>query len=256
MMEAVRIMKVENRVALVTGSGQGIGKAIAFALANEGASIAVNDIPFNKDKAGETVAELRALGVKAELFLADVSKEDEVDAMVASVLEQFGKVDILVNNAGINKDGLVHKANLDNWNAVVAVNLTGPMLCTKAVLPSMRAAGYGRIVNMSSLTARVGVFGTGYYASTKAGLIGLTKVSAVENVSKGITVNALAPGFFPSKMTAGTLAAIEDKVIARAPLHRLGDEDDLKGAALLFCSAAGKHITGQILAVDGGVSAV
>ncbi|QTE30195.1 SDR family NAD(P)-dependent oxidoreductase [Pengzhenrongella sicca] len=252
MMEAVRIMKVENRVALVTGSGQGIGKAIAFALANEGASIAVNDIPFNKDKAGETVAELRALGVKAELFLADVSKEDQVDAMVASVIEQFGKVDILVNNAGINKDGLVHKANLDNWNAVVAVNLTGPMLCTKAVLPSMRANGYGRIVNMSSLTARVGVFGTGYYASTKAGLIGLTKVTAVENVSKGITVNALAPGYINTDMMLKYPKEQLDALIATIPMKRFADPKEIADAALFLASDASAYITGAVLDINGG----
>jgi len=246
------MMKVENRVALVTGSGQGIGRAIALALANEGASIAVNDIPFNKEKAAGTVDELRALGVKAELFLADVSKEDEVDAMVASVLEQFGRVDILVNNAGINKDGLVHKANLDNWNAVLAVNLTGPMLCTKAVLPSMRANGYGRIVNMSSLTARVGVFGTGYYASTKAGLIGLTKVTAVENVSKGITCNALAPGYINTDMMLKYPKEQLDALIASIPMKRFADPKEIADAALFLASDASAYITGAVLDINGG----
>lgn len=246
------MMKVENRVALVTGSGQGIGRAIALALANEGASIAVNDIPFNKAKAAATVDELRALGVKAELFLADVSKEDEVDAMVASVLEQFGRVDILVNNAGINKDGLVHKANLDNWNAVMAVNLTGPMLCTKAVLPSMRANGYGRIVNMSSLTARVGVFGTGYYASTKAGLIGLTKVTAVENVSKGITCNALAPGYINTDMMLKYPKEQLDALIASIPMKRFADPKEIADAALFLASDASAYITGAVLDINGG----
>jgi len=246
------MMKVENRVALVTGSGQGIGRAIALALANEGASIAVNDIPFNKEKAAGTVDELRALGVKAELFLADVSKEDEVDAMVASVLEQFGRVDILVNNAGINKDGLVHKANLDNWNAVMAVNLTGPMLCTKAVLPSMRANGYGRIVNMSSLTARVGVFGTGYYASTKAGLIGLTKVTAVENVSKGITCNALAPGYINTDMMLKYPKEQLDALIASIPMKRFADPKEIADAALFLASDASAYITGAVLDINGG----
>ena len=246
------MMKVENRVALVTGSGQGIGRAIALALANEGASIAVNDIPFNKAKAAATVDELRALGVKAELFLADVSKEDEVDAMVASVLEQFGRVDILVNNAGINKDGLVHKANLDNWNAVMAVNLTGPMLCTKAVLPSMRANGYGRIVNMSSLTARVGVFGTGYYASTKAGRIGLTKVTAVENVSKGITCNALAPGYINTDMMLKYPKEQLDALIASIPMKRFADPKEIADAALFLASDASAYITGAVLDINGG----
>ena len=154
-------MKINDRVALITGSGQGIGKAIALTFAREGAKIAVNDIAFNEVKAMETVEELRKLGVEAELFLADVSKEDEVNSMVEKVIERFGRVDILVNNAGINRDGLLHKGNLSNWDAVMAVNLTGPFICTKAVLPSMRGQGYGRIVNLSSLTARIGIFGTG-----------------------------------------------------------------------------------------------
>jgi len=245
-------MKVENRVALITGSGQGVGKAIALAFAGEGALIAVNDIPFNKEKASETVDELRAAGYKAELFLADVTKEDEVDAMVASVIETFGRVDILVNNAGINKDGLVHKANLANWNAVMAVNLTGPMLCTKAVLPSMRAQGYGRIVNMSSLTARVGVFGTGYYASTKSGLIGLTKVTAVENVIKGITCNALAPGYINTDMMLKYPKEQLDALIATIPLKRFAEPKEIADAALFLASDASGYITGAVLDINGG----
>ncbi|HBP64636.1 MAG TPA: 3-oxoacyl-ACP reductase, partial [Desulfosporosinus sp.] len=193
-------MKVKDRVALITGGGQGIGKAIALTFAREGAKIVVNDISFNEAKAMKTVEELRDIGVEAELFLADVSKEDEVNSMVEKVIARFGRVDILVNNAGINRDGLLHKGNLANWEAVMAVNLTGPFICTKAVLPSMRAQGYGRIVNLSSLTARIGIFGTGYYATSKSGLIGLTKVTAVENATKGITCNALAPGYINTDM--------------------------------------------------------
>ena len=245
-------MKIKDRVALITGSGQGIGKAIALKFAAEGALIAVNDIPFNETKAKETVEELRALGAQAELFLADVTKEDEVDAMVEAVRARFSRVDILVNNAGINKDGMLHKASSANWQAVMAVNLTGPFNCTKAVLPSMRAQGYGRIVNMSSLTARIGVFGTGYYATTKAGLIGLTKVTAVENVIKGITCNALAPGYINTDMMLKYPKEQLDALIAGIPMGRFAEPSEIADAALFLASDASSYITGAVLDINGG----
>ncbi|RYV50355.1 3-oxoacyl-ACP reductase FabG [Pengzhenrongella frigida] len=245
-------MKIEKRIALITGSGQGIGKAIALTFAREGASIAVNDIPFNEEKAKATVEELRALGVEAELFLADVSKEDEVTKMVADVQARFGRLDILVNNAGINRDGLLHKASGENWAAVVAVNLTGPFNCTKAVLPGMRAQGYGRIVNMSSLTARIGIFGTGYYATTKAGLIGLTKVTAVENATKGITCNALAPGYINTDMMNKYPAEQNAKLIATIPVGRFAEPTEVADAALFLASDSSSYITGAVLDINGG----
>ena len=245
-------MKIENRIALITGSGQGIGKAIALTFAREGASIAVNDIPFNEAKALQTVEEIRSLGVEAELFRADVSREGEVDAMVAAVQTRFGRLDILVNNAGINRDGLLHKASLDNWEAVMAVNLTGPFNCTKAVLPGMRTQGYGRIVNLSSLTARIGVFGTGYYATSKAGLIGLTKVTAVENVTKGITCNALAPGYINTDMMNKYPAEQTAALIAKIPMGRFAEPTEVADAALFLASDSSSYITGAVLDINGG----
>jgi len=245
-------MKIKDRVALITGSGQGIGKAIALCLAREGAKIAVNDIAFNEEKAMETVEELRKLGVEAELFLADVSKEDEVNSMVEKIIERFGRADILVNNAGINRDGLLHKGNLANWEAVMAVNLTGPFLCTKAVLPSMRAQGYGRIVNLSSLTARMGIFGTGYYATSKSGLIGLTKVTAVENVTKGITCNALAPGYINTDMMNKYPAEQLKALIATIPVGRFAEPEEVADAALFLVSDSSAYITGAVLDINGG----
>ncbi|GAB6154115.1 3-oxoacyl-[acyl-carrier-protein] reductase [Desulfosporosinus burensis] len=245
-------MKMNARVALITGSGQGIGKAIAVAFAREGAKIAVNDISFNELKAMETVEELRKLGVEAELFLADVSKEDEVNRMVEKVIERFGRVDILVNNAGINRDGLLHKGNLANWEAVMAVNLTGPFICTKAVLPSMRAQGYGRIVNLSSLTARIGIFGTGYYATSKSGLIGLTKVTAVENATKGITCNALAPGYINTDMMNKYPAEQLKALIATIPVGRFAEPEEVADAALFLASDSSAYITGAVLDINGG----
>ncbi len=245
-------MKIKDRVALITGSGQGIGKAIALTFAQEGAKIAVNDISFNEVKALETVEELRKLGVEAELFLADVSKEDEVNSMVGKIIERFGKVDILVNNAGINRDGLLHKGVLANWEAVMAVNLNGPFICTKAVLPSMRMQGYGRIVNLSSLTARIGIFGTGYYATSKAGLIGLTKVTAVENVSKGITCNALAPGYINTDMMNKYPEEQLKALIASIPVGRFAEPKEVADAALFLASDSSAYITGAVLDINGG----
>lgn len=245
-------MKIKDRVALITGSGQGIGKAIALNFAREGAKIAINDISFNEAKALETVEELRKLGVEAELFLADVSKEDDVNSMVGKILERFGRVDILINNAGINRDGLLHKGNLADWEAVMAVNLTGPFICTKAVLPSMRAQGYGRIVNLTSLTARIGIFGTGYYATSKAGLIGLTKVTAVENVSKGITCNALAPGYINTDMMNKYPEEQLKALIAAIPMGRFAEPEEVADAALFLASDSSAYITGAVLDINGG----
>ena len=246
-------MKINARVALITGSGQGIGKAIALNFAREGAKIAVNDIAFNEVKALETVEELRKLGVEAELFLADVSQEDDVNSMVEKIIARFGRVDILVNNAGINRDGLLHKGNLANWEAVMAVNLTGPFICTKAVLPSMRAQGYGRIVNLSSLTARIGIFGTGYYATSKSGLIGLTKVTAVENATKGITCNALAPGYINTDMMNKYPEDQIKALIAKIPVGRFAEPEEVADAALFLASDSSSYITGAVLDINGGV---
>lgn len=245
-------MKINDRVALITGSGQGIGKAIALKFAREGAKVAVNDIKFNEAKALETVEELRKLGVEAELFLADVSQEDSVSNMVEKIITRFGRVDILVNNAGINRDGLLHKGNLANWEAVMAVNLTGPFICTKAVLPSMRAQEYGRIVNLSSLTARMGIFGTGYYATSKAGLIGLTKVTAVENASKRITCNALAPGYINTDMMNKYPEDQLKALIAKIPMGRLAEPKEVAEAALFLAADASSYITGAVLDINGG----
>ncbi|TGE38644.1 SDR family oxidoreductase [Desulfosporosinus fructosivorans] len=246
-------MKIIDRVALITGGGQGIGKAIALTFALEGAKIAVNDISINEVKALETVEELRKLGVEAELFLADVSQEDAVNNMVVKVIERFGRVDILVNNAGINRDGLLHKGNLAKWEAVMAVNLKGPFICTKAVLPSMREQGYGRIVNLSSLTARIGIFGTGYYATSKAGLIGLTKVTAVENVTKGITCNALAPGYINTDMMNKYPEDQLKVLISKIPVGRFAEPKEVADAALFLAADSSSYITGAVLDINGGL---
>lgn len=245
-------MKVKNRVALVTGSGQGLGKAIAFALAKEGADLAINDISLNEGKARETVSELRKLGTDAEVFLADVTQEREVQQMVEEIRARFGGIDILVNNAGINRDGLIHKGNLENWQAVMNVNLTGPFICTKAVLPGMRQNNYGRIVNISSLTARLGIPGTGYYASTKSGLIALTKVTAVENMAKGITCNALAPGYIKTDMMLKYPEEQLQALIARIPAGRLAEPAEIADVVVFVASDAAAYMTGAVIDINGG----
>ena len=245
-------MKIKDRVALVTGSGQGLGKAIAFALANEGAKLAINDISLNEVKARETVSELRKIGTEAEVFLADVAQESEVNKMVEEILARFGRIDILVNNAGINRDGLIHKGNLQNWNEVMNVNLTGPFICTKAVLPGMRQNNYGRIVNISSLTARLGVSGTGYYASAKSGLIGLTKVTAVENMSKGITCNALAPGYIKTDMMMKYPEEQLQALIARIPAGRLAEPAEISDVVVFVAADSASYMTGAVIDINGG----
>lgn len=245
-------MKIKDRVAFITGSGQGLGKAIALAFAREGGKIAVNDIAVNEPGARETVEEIRRLGAEAEFFPADVSHEAEVNAMVEQILERFGRIEILVNNAGINRDGVLHKGERRDWEAVLAVNLTGPFNCTKAVLPGMRRQGYGRIVNMSSLTARMGISGTGYYATTKAGLIGLTKVTAAENATKGITCNALAPGYVKTDMMLKYPEEQLKALIAKIPAGRLAEPAEIAEAALFLAADSASYITGAVLDINGG----
>lgn len=245
-------MKVKDRVALVTGAGQGLGKAIAFALAAEGAAVAVNDHPMNEERAMKTVQELRERGAVSDWFKADVSNEEEVNAMVEEVRKKFGRIDILVNNAGINRDGILHKASEKDWEAVLAVNLTGPFLLTKAVLPGMREQNYGRIVNISSVTGRTGIFGTVYYTTAKTGLIGLTKVTAAENAKKGITCNAVAPGYIKTEMMLKYPEAQLKALIEKIPVGRLAEPSEIAEAVLFLASDSSSYITGSVLDINGG----
>jgi gluconate 5-dehydrogenase len=253
------LFDLKGRKAIITGGSRGLGLQIAQALGGMGAELVLTARKPNE--LAQAVEQLAAGGIKAHAIASDQSKPDEIAAFVDSALATLGHVDILVNNAGATWGAPAEDHPLDGWLKVVNLNLTGVFLLTQAVgKRSMLPRKYGRILTVASIAGLrgnpPGVQQTLAYNTTKGGLVNFTRALAGEWGQYGITVNALAPGFFPSKMTAGTLAAIEDKVIERAPLHRLGDENDLKGAALLFCSAAGKHITGQILAVDGGVTAV
>ena len=253
------LFKLTGRKAIVTGGSRGLGLQIAEALGAMGAELMLT--ARKSDELERAVRHLEARGITAHAIASDLGKPEQVTAFADGALATLGHVDILVNNAGATWGAPAEDHPLDAWLKVVNLNLTGVFLLTQAIgKRSMLPRRYGRILTVASIAGLrgnpPGVQQTLAYNTTKGGLVNFTRTLAGEWGQYGITVNALAPGFFPSKMTAGTLPAIEDKVLARAPLHRLGDQDDLKGAALLFCSAAGKHITGQILAVDGGVTAV
>ena len=253
------LFKLTGRKAIVTGGSRGLGLQIAEALGAMGAELMLT--ARKSDELERAVRHLEARGITAHAIASDLGKPEQVTAFADGALATLGHVDILVNNAGATWGAPAEDHPLDAWLKVVNLNLTGVFLLTQAIgKRSMLPRRYGRILTIASIAGLrgnpPGVQQTLAYNTSKGGLVNFTRTLAGEWGQYGITVNALAPGFFPSKMTAGTLPAIEDKVLARAPLHRLGDQDDLKGAALLFCSAAGKHITGQILAVDGGVTAV
>ena len=253
------LFDLSGRKAIITGGSRGLGLQIAEALGAMGAELMLT--ARKSDELERAVRHLEARGITAHAIASDLGKPEQVTAFADGALATLGHVDILVNNAGATWGAPAEDHPLDAWLKVVNLNLTGVFLLTQAIgKRSMLPRRYGRILTIASIAGLrgnpPGVQQTLAYNTTKGGLVNFTRTLAGEWGQYGITVNALAPGFFPSKMTAGTLPAIEDKVLARAPLHRLGDQDDLKGAALLFCSAAGKHITGQILAVDGGVTAV
>jgi NAD(P)-dependent dehydrogenase (short-subunit alcohol dehydrogenase family) len=253
------LFDLTGRKAIVTGGSRGLGLQIAEALGAMGAELVL--AARKPAELEQAVSHLDAQGIRAHGLPADLGKPDQVAAFADAALAHLGHVDILVNNAGATWGAPAEDHPLEGWLKVVDLNLTGVFLLTQAIgKRSMIPRGYGRILTVASIAGLrgnpPGLQQTIAYNTTKGGLVNFTRALAGEWGRHGITVNALAPGFFPSRMTAATLGAIEEKVIARTPLQRLGDDEDLKGAALLFCSAAGKHITGQILAVDGGSSAV
>ncbi len=253
------LFDLTGRKAIITGGSRGLGLQIAEALGSQGA-----ELVLTARKAAElesAVDRLAAQGIAAHAIASDQSQPDQIAAFADAALERLGHVDILVNNAGATWGAPAEDHPLDAWMKVVNLNLTGVFLLTQAIgKRSMIPRRYGRILTVASIAGLrgnpPGMQQTLAYNTTKGGLVNFTRTLAGEWGVHGITVNALAPGFFPSRMTRGTLEKVEPLAKARSPLGRIGDDDDLKGAALLFCSAAGKHISGQILAVDGGVTAV
>jgi NAD(P)-dependent dehydrogenase (short-subunit alcohol dehydrogenase family) len=254
------LLDLKGRKAIVTGGSRGLGLQIAEALGEQGAELLLT--ARKSDELAEACEHLGRLGVKARWIASDQGRPEDVPRFADEALKALdGQVDILVNNAGATWGAPAEDHPLDGWMKLVNVNLTGVFLLTQAIgKHAMIPRRYGRILNVASIAGLRGnppnTNRTLAYNTTKGGLVNFTRALAGEWGPHGITVNALAPGFFPSKMTRATLEQVEAQVKALTPLGRIGDDEDLKGAAVLFCSDAGKHITGQILAVDGGVTAV
>ncbi|NQT51349.1 3-oxoacyl-[acyl-carrier-protein] reductase [bacterium] len=244
--------ELQGRVALVTGGGAGIGLAIARTLAEDGAHIVVPD--FNGEAAEAAAAELKGLGVQALAFQADVADAARMDEVVAATLDALGGVHILVNNAGITRDALLLRMDEAQWDAVLRTNLRGAYVCSKAVLRQMMKQRQGAIVNIASVVGLMGNAGQCNYSASKAGLIGLTKSLAREVASRGIRVNAVAPGFIATAMTDQLTDEQRQGILHTVPAGSLGEPQDVANAVRFLCSDASRYITGEVLRVDGGMA--
>ncbi|HSP44868.1 MAG TPA: 3-oxoacyl-[acyl-carrier-protein] reductase [Chthoniobacterales bacterium] len=245
-------MRFENQVAVVTGAGRGIGHAIAVRLAQEGARVAsVSRTQANAQKTADEINATRSDAARA--YAVDVADHTAVQKAAAQIFEDFGRVDILVNNAGVTRDGLSMRMSLDDWDTVLNTNLKGAFTFTQAVMRPMIKQRSGRIINISSIAGLIGNAGQANYAASKAGLIGLTKTLARELASRGITVNAVAPGLIETDMTTVLSDEIRQAILQKVPLGKLGEPEDIAGAVAYLASAEAKYITGQVLTVDGGM---
>jgi 3-oxoacyl-[acyl-carrier protein] reductase len=245
------MFSLKDKVALITGASQGIGRATSLVLAEAGAKMAI--AARNADKLGSLAAEIEAAGGEALAVPMDVADPAQVKAGFQQVLAKFGKLDILVNNAAITRDTLALRMKLEDWEAVLRTNLTGAHLCIQQALGVMIRQRSGRIINISSVVAETGNAGQANYVASKAGLIGLTRAIAVEVASRNITVNAVAPGFIETPMTASLSQELKDKVKALIPLGRLGADHDIAAAIAFLASDEAGYITGQVLDVNGGM---
>ncbi|HWO77922.1 MAG TPA: 3-oxoacyl-[acyl-carrier-protein] reductase [Bacillus sp. (in: firmicutes)] len=245
-------LKLKGKAALVTGASRGIGRAIAIELAKEGANVAVN-FAGSEAKANAVVEDIKALGVQAFAIQGDVSNADDVQRIVKETTDQFGTIDILVNNAGITRDNLLMRMKEEEWDAVIDTNLKGVFLCTKAVTRPMMKQRSGRIINISSIVGVSGNPGQANYVAAKAGVIGLTKTAAKELASRGITVNAIAPGFITTDMTDQLNDELKDEMLKQIPLGKLGNPEDIAKTVVFLASDDSGYMTGQTLHVDGGM---
>ena len=244
--------KLTGKTAIVTGASRGIGAAIARRFAEEGANIVVNN-SGSQDKAEAVVAEIEQAGGKAIAIKANVADADAVKSLADAAMKEFGSIDILVNNAGITRDNLMMRMKEDEWDDVINTNLKGVFLCTKAVTRQMMKQRAGRIVNIASIVGVMGNAGQANYVAAKAGVIGLTKTTARELASRGITANAVAPGFITTDMTEKLGDDVQSSMLAQIPLARFGAPEDVANAALFLASDEASYVTGQTLHLDGGM---
>jgi 3-oxoacyl-[acyl-carrier protein] reductase len=244
-------LSLEGKVALITGGARGIGREIALRFAKEGVDIAICDV--NLEQAEETAEEIRKLDRECLAFKTDVTESEQVQVMVDKILDKFSKLDILINNAGITRDNLILRMSEEDWDKVIAVNLKGTFVCSKVVSKVMLKQRFGKIVNIASIIGIMGNAGQANYAASKAGIIGLTKSVAKELAPRGICVNAIAPGFIKTEMTAKLPDEVRNKMLSAIPLGRFGEPKDVADLALFLSSESSSYITGQVIQIDGGM---
>jgi 3-oxoacyl-[acyl-carrier protein] reductase len=245
-------MELKDKIAVVTGSARGIGLAISRGLAANGADIVLNDVIEESD-ASDAVAEIRGLGRRVLYLKADISQNDQAKELIAKVVGEFGSIDVLVNNAGITRDSLLLRMKEEDWDSVIAVNLKGTFNCIQAAAKHMMKQRSGAIVNISSIVGIFGNAGQANYSASKAGVIGLTKTSAKELASRGIRVNAIAPGFIETEMTKKLSAETREEVVERIPLGEFGSPEDVAALVCFLASGRAGYITGQVVGLDGGL---
>lgn len=244
-------MRLKGKKVLITGAAQGIGKAIALMMAKEGADIAISDI--NLELATQTADELKSTGVEVIAIEGNVADMESAEAMVSKTVEGLGGIDILVNNAGITRDTLILRMKEDDWDAVINVNLKGTFNCTKAAVKKMSKQRSGKIINIASIVGLMGNAGQANYSASKAGVIGLTKTAAREFASRGININAVAPGFIATAMTDAIPEKAKNELTAQIPMGKLGSSEDVAEAVLFLSSPSSDYITGQVISVNGGM---